>query len=116
MRMSDWSSDVCASDLAVDAEFVVQVRPGRQARAADAADHRALRHALALLDLAEARQVPVPGRVTAAVVEDHRAAVAALPADEGPARIAGSHPRRAGGRGEIPARGARKSGVLGKRV
>src|SRR3546814_15710859 len=68
MRISDWSSDVCSSDL-----------------------------------LAEARQVPVQGRVTAAVVEDHRAAVAALPADEGHARIAGSHHRRAGGRGEIHA-------------
>src|SRR3546814_2910152 len=42
---------------AVDAEFVVQLRPGRQARAADAADQRALRPALALLALAEARQV-----------------------------------------------------------
>src|SRR3546814_14404297 len=48
---------------AVDAEFVVQVRPGRPARAAAAADHRALRHPLALVYLADPRPVPVQGRV-----------------------------------------------------
>ena len=70
---------------------------------ADVADHRALRDALARLDLAEARHVAVQRGVAAAVVEDHRAAVTALPADELHARVAGGHDRRAGARGVVHA-------------
>ena len=88
---------------AVDPEFVVQVRAGGHAGAADVADDRALRDALALADIAEARHVAVEGGVAAAVVQDHRAAVAAVPADQLHAGIAGRLDGRAGGRGVVHA-------------
>ncbi|KAG1220036.1 hypothetical protein G6F68_021304 [Rhizopus microsporus] len=57
---------------------MVTVWAGGQASRADIADHRALGHALAGLDVRKARHVPVQGGVAAAVVEDHHVAVAAL--------------------------------------
>src|SRR5690606_28125024 len=80
---------------AVDAEYVVQVRAGGQAGAADVADHRALLEPRAGLVLAEARHVRIEGGVALAVVEHHGAAVAALPAHERHARVAGGHDRGA---------------------
>ena len=75
------------------------------------------------LILPNARHVPVQRGVAAAVVEDHRAAVAALPADELHARIARGHDRRAGAGGVVhalvhahacraPDAGARRSSKL----
>src|SRR5690606_26507849 len=80
---------------AVDAEFVVQVRAGGPAGTADIADHRALLEPGAGLVLAEARHVRIEGGVALAVVEHHGAAIAALPADERHARVAGGHDRGA---------------------
>src|SRR5690606_31140178 len=88
---------------AVDAECGVPVRAGGQAGAADAADHRALADALPLADVAEAGHVRVERGVAAAVVEDHGVAVAATPALELHAGVAGGHDRRAGARGVIHA-------------
>src|SRR5690606_9205518 len=76
----------------------------RQARGAHVTDHRALRYPLPGLVLAEARHVRVQRGVTAAVVEYHGAAVAALPAGELHARVAGGHDRRAGAGGVVDAR------------
>src|SRR5690606_18968464 len=89
--------------LAVDPEFIVQVRAGGQAGGADIADHRALGHVLALADLAEARHVRVQRGVALAVVEDHHVAVATLLADELHPGVAGGHDRGAGAGGVVHA-------------
>ena len=88
---------------AVDPEFVVEVRPGGHTGAADVSNHRALRDALALANIAETRHVAVQRGVAAAVVQHHRAAIAALPPDRLHARIAGRLDGRAGAGGVVHA-------------
>src|SRR5262245_31231382 len=71
---------------AVDADLEMQVRPEAVARAADVAEHLALRDGAAADR--DARLVGVAGREPTAVVDDHEVPVAAHPAgeDHGPAR------------------------------
>src|SRR5574340_655276 len=65
--------------LAVDLEFVVQVRAAGQTGHADITDHVALCHALAAVQsLGKARQMPVDGGEAALVADRNEVAVAAL--------------------------------------
>src|SRR5690348_11069750 len=89
---------------AIDAEFIVQVRAGREARAADVADDLALLHAAAVAEARpEARHVAVQRLVRGAVLEHHGTAVTALPADERHATVARRLDRRADAGGVIGA-------------
>src|SRR3546814_6430436 len=98
MRISDWSSDVCSSDL------VVQVRPGGAAGGADVADDLALLHAGALGDaLGDALHVGVRGLVGRAVAQAHVLPVAAVAAGVVDDAVAGGIDRRAAGGREVSA-------------
>ena len=75
--------------LAADAEFVVQVRPGRETGHADVADGLALVHAFAVPDPGEARQVAIGGADFLVVLDHHEVAVARFPATEHDLAVAG---------------------------
>src|SRR5262245_24798034 len=84
---------VCATD----AEFVVQVRSGRQPGAADVTDDLALLNAAAVAEPGpQPRHVAVQRLVRRAVLEYHDLPVAALPSGERDATVAGRLDRRAG--------------------
>src|SRR5689334_15052413 len=104
-RARAWQHDLARVAVhAVDSEFIVQVGAGGEAAAADVADDLALLHARAVAEaLAEARHVAVQRLVRRAVLQHDRAAVAAFPADEGDAAVAGRLDRRADGRGIVRA-------------
>src|SRR5215467_4717847 len=69
-------------EAAVDQDFEMQVRPGRQSGRADIADHLSLAHLLAGLHAAgESRHVAVGGLITVSVPDADVLAVAAFPAD-----------------------------------
>ena len=89
--------------LAIDAELVVQVRPGGQAGGTDIADDLALADPLAGAVLAKARHVRIQRGVAATVIQDHRVAIAALHPGKLHPGIAGGHDRGAGAGGVVHA-------------
>src|SRR3546814_13900334 len=102
MRISDWSSDVCSSDLLQD--LVVQMRSGRKTGRSDIADDLALGHPIALLQpLGEAAHMGVGGGNGPGMAEADIVAIALVPADAVDHAVAGGVDRRAGGGGEVDA-------------
>ena len=84
-------------EASVDADFVVDMRAGREAGRADEADHLALADARALFEIAGERgHVAVGGLVAVVVAEHDELAVARFPAGLFDDAVAGGEDRRAG--------------------
>ena len=91
-------------EAAVDQNFVMQMRAGRQAGRADKADDLALAHAHARLDaLGEGGHVAVGRFITVGVAKLDVFAVAAFPADLVDHAVAGGEDRRAVRSGPVDA-------------
>src|SRR5690348_5959417 len=88
---------------AVDAEFVMQVRSGRQSGHADETDRLTLVHALADALVGEARHMAVGGADVLVVLDDDEVAVAGFPAAEHDRAVAGGVDRGTGRRGVVDA-------------
>src|SRR5262249_17494755 len=89
-------------EAAVDQDFEMQVRPGRQSGRADIADHLSLAHFLAGLHAAgESRPVPLVAPLAVGCPDADVLAVAAFPADLVDKAVACGEDRRAGRRAPV---------------